>query len=75
MMENPTVVRFDENPLIHEPLPDSLHLDYPPKSEVSIFNGGYKITFMNERPNWWWRMWQYLLLGWKWTDLTKKSGK
>lgn len=20
-------------------------------------------------PNWWWRMWQYLLLGWKWTEI------
>jgi hypothetical protein len=19
------------------------------------------------RPNWWFRMWQYLLLGWRWT--------
>lgn len=23
------------------------------------------------RPNWWWRLWQYLFFGFKWKDLTK----
>ncbi|KKL77525.1 hypothetical protein LCGC14_2034060 [marine sediment metagenome] len=21
------------------------------------------------RPNWWWRLWQWCLLGWRWTAL------
>jgi hypothetical protein len=27
---------------------------------------GFNIEFPHPQPNWWWRMWQYILLGWKW---------
>ena len=30
-----------------------------PKDYVELFR-------LDHPPNWWWRMWQYLLLGWKW---------
>lgn len=27
------------------------------------------ITFTKSKPNWWWRMWQFLLLGWRWENV------
>lgn len=40
------------------------------KSELNI-GGNMGITFQlpMEFPNWWWRMWQYLIFGFKWRKL------
>jgi hypothetical protein len=39
-----------------------------PKSEL-ILCDGLAIRFKAVKPNCWWRMWQYLLLGFKWNDV------
>jgi len=31
------------------------------------------IQYEKPMPNWWWRMWQYLLLGFKWTKIQGSS--
>jgi len=34
---------------------------------------GITVSYEEPMPNWWWRMWYWLLLGWKWKKL--KSAK
>jgi len=50
---------------------DDLQVKGPPPAQ-SILRPfpGIDVTFHgpNPKPNWWWRMWQYLLLGWVWED-------
>ncbi len=36
---------------------------------VLTINNNLQINFYSPPPNWWWRMWQWLLLGWKWKRL------
>lgn len=44
------------------------NLEY--KSRLDFWDdGAFSISYEKERPSWWWRMWQYLLLGWRWTKL------
>lgn len=38
------------------------------KSKVFI-NKGLCIDLEQSRPTWWWRMWQYLFLGFKWVKI------
>lgn len=37
----------------------------PPWSELTIAPG-FLVSTDSDIPNWWWRMWQFLLLGWRW---------
>lgn len=43
-------------------------LEIHPTNEQSslTITQGFVIGFEAKRPNWFWRMWQYLLLGWRW---------
>ncbi len=41
---------------------------YPKRSILRIVPE-LAFTFTHDKPNWWWRMWQRLLLGWKWEDV------
>lgn len=41
--------------------------DLTTKSWLTV-NKHLHIAFPHKKPNIWWRTWQYLLLGWKWTD-------
>lgn len=34
-----------------------------------VINYGFSVTFFAPKPNWWWRLWQWLLLGWRWEDV------
>jgi hypothetical protein len=38
------------------------------KSRLTI-NSNFILYFYRPRPNWWWRLWYGLLLGWKWEKL------
>lgn len=35
------------------------------KSKLKI-NSNLTFYLVNEKPNWWWKLWQYLLFGFKW---------
>jgi len=39
------------------------------RSKVDIGGGGMSYSLYRPRPNAWWRMWQWLLLGWKWREV------
>ena len=39
----------------------------PFQSELMI-NDNLSFSMFTKKPSWWWRMWQYLLLGFKWKD-------
>jgi len=41
---------------------------FQPKAQVEIAPD-YFIKTETPQPNWWWRFWQWLLLGWKWEAL------
>ena len=32
-------------------------------------NSGYLRFEFQKQPNWWWRFWQLVLLGWKWREM------
>lgn len=32
-------------------------------------NSGMLRFELTQRPNWWWRFWQLMLLGWRWREL------
>lgn len=40
----------------------------PFQSELMI-NDNLSFSMFTKKPNWWWRMWQYLLFGFKWRAL------
>jgi hypothetical protein len=44
------------------------------KSALTIFPG-VDFRFPREMPNWWWRMWQFVLLGWRWRNLPRTDDK
>lgn len=54
-----TLFEFNYDDRFHSPKPKSRMTPVP----------GFTIDFAHKKPNWWWRTWQYLLLGWKWEDL------
>jgi hypothetical protein len=33
-----------------------------------IISDGLSVSFTKHKPNWWRRLWYWLLLGWKWVD-------
>lgn len=40
------------------------------KSELRMLrDDSFVIARVEKKPNWWWRMWQFLLLGFKWDDV------
>jgi len=40
------------------------------KSRMIFLNNNlFAIEYAKKMPNWWWRLWQYLLLGIKWESL------
>lgn len=41
-------------------------LAFPSTKSVLYVNTELQFHFTYPRPNWWWRMWQWILLGWKW---------
>lgn len=41
-------------------------IDVPNHKSVLIINKGFYISFLTNRPNWFWRMMQYLFFGFKW---------
>lgn len=49
-----------------------------PEYEATLtISPGFEIHFTHNKPNWWWRMWQFILLGWRWqsVQLIKKGDK
>lgn len=38
-----------------------------------IINTNLVIQFYAKKPNWWWRMWQFLIFGFKWVDYQSKK--
>jgi hypothetical protein len=50
-----------------EDIPPTLRITYPAaKSRLLIMHGEFTIDFTHQRPIFWWRVWYWLLLGWKW---------
>ena len=47
----------------------------PVQSILTVTNTGTFLAFhlTCERPNWWWRMWQYLILGFRWEKVEKPT--
>lgn len=41
----------------------------PPVRSVLHASENILITSINPRPNWWWRLWYWVLLGWWWEKL------
>ncbi|MDD5517879.1 MAG: hypothetical protein PHV98_00825 [Candidatus Omnitrophica bacterium] len=35
----------------------------------------FSIMFVTKKPNWWWRFWQWFLLGWRWEDVIDGNAK
>jgi len=54
---------------LEEPGAPEVNTIKPPvyKSRLTIVD--LQIDCIGEMPNWWWRMWQYLLLGFRWEKL------
>lgn len=51
---------------------DRWHLgltDKKMKSALEIHGSAIRFEYSKEKPNPWWRFWQWVLLGWKWIDL------
>ena len=46
-----------------------LHFFRPPARSVLICGGSLRVECAKPVPNWWWRMWLWLLLGWQWRPL------
>ena len=47
-----------------------LPFDTKPKSKMIWYDEQILVVIsVVERPNWWWRMWQYLLLGIRWEKM------
>ena len=40
----------------------------PSNSFLEINGGSVRLCFRNKKPNWWFRVWYRLLLGWRWFD-------
>ena len=38
----------------------------PVTRSILYINSEFQVHFQHSRPNWWWRMWGWILLGWKW---------
>ena len=38
---------------------------FPPQARLELV-AGLTFEYAHPQPNWWWRMWQWVLLGWKW---------
>ena len=47
----------------------------PQDKSLLIINQNLMFNFQSRMPNIWVRFWQYILLGWKWEDLTKNNQK
>jgi len=45
----------------------------PENKSVLTPTPGFEINFSHEMPNWWWRFWQFILLGWRWRNLTQRA--
>jgi len=45
-----------------------LHVDTPKCIFKPCPHGNFYWEANFKKPNWWWRMWQYLFLGWAWLD-------
>lgn len=52
-----------------EPVAD-LHVVLFSRHHTLVINDNLLLKVFEKRPNWWWRMWQWLLLGWRWEDET-----
>lgn len=47
-----------------------LTFSFPEEKSVLTPVPGFEIRFAHTMPNWWWRFWQFVLLGWRWRNLT-----
>lgn len=47
---------------------------FQPKASVEIAHDFF-INTETPQPNWWWRFWQWVLLGWKWKSLLEKPNE
>ncbi len=50
-------------------LPDMVLANQEPKSCLIIGGGGLRVDLLSPRPNLWFRLWQYLFLGFRWEKL------
>lgn len=51
------------------------NIQWPDEKSVLIPVPGFEIHFSHTKPNWFWRMWQFFLLGWRWRNLKMKENK
>jgi|GEM_PF-3238786 len=58
-----------------EPLlpPTSPLMPYRSRLWVAPGPGGFSVMFMNDRPKWWYRLWQRLFLGFVWEDISEQN--
>jgi len=60
---------MDYDRLLIDPPPSTFTIRWPKEKSVLTPVDGFEIHFSHDKPNWWWRAWQFLLLGWKWKDI------
>jgi len=58
---------FDWDSLVQTPtIP---FVDFPKSKSILLVNGqSVQFNFTDKKPCLWWRIWQWLLMGWKWED-------
>lgn len=45
-------------------------VEFTNKSEL-VINKEMHVGFWKAKPSWWWRLWYWILLGWKWRDVDR----
>lgn len=46
-----------------------LHISTAGRIYSLVVNDDLRFQVFTKPPRWWWRLWQYLLLGWRWKGL------
>jgi len=47
----------------------SFDIQWPEYRSKLIPTEGFEIQLPHDKPNWWWRIWQYVFFGFKWEDV------
>ena len=56
------------NPSITNTNPGVMTFSVPNYKSTLKINNDVRISFIQNKPNWWWRFWQRVLLGFRWED-------
>ena len=62
---------MDDN---YVPYYGDIKFDLPVLISELVINGDVFVRSPNPMPCLWWRLWYWILLGWKWKALGKKEG-